>query len=93
MNDNHDPVHNPAHYAPIDVVAEDGKLTGITPIEFLRGVLTKEQFEGFCLGATLKYLIRYRKKNGLQDLEKAHKFLSWMIEAQDDTSRLTVGEE
>ena len=89
---NHDPVHNPAHYAPIDVVAEDGKLTGITPIEFLRGVLTKEQFEGHCLGTVLSYLIRYRKKNGVQDLQKANTYLCWMIEAQDDGCRLTVGE-
>lgn len=36
--------------------------------------------EGFYLANTLKYLIRYKNKNGLKDLDKAKDYLNRLIE-------------
>ena len=54
-----DMVNHPAHYV--------GK---IEVIDYLEDKLTSEQFEGYLVGNVLKYLSRYRKKNGLEDLKK-----------------------
>jgi hypothetical protein len=48
----------PAHYA------------GIQPLDVMKINFTKEQHEGFLAGNALKYIMRYSKKNGLEDLEK-----------------------
>ena len=37
---------------------------------FEDGLLTKEQVRGFYIGNIFKYLTRYPKKNGLEDLRK-----------------------
>ncbi|MFR9120273.1 MAG: DUF3310 domain-containing protein [Streptococcus parasanguinis] len=31
-------------------------------------------------GNAIKYLCRFQKKNGLEDLDKAKKYLEWLIE-------------
>lgn len=36
--------------------------------------------QGFCWGNAIKYLCRFQKKNGLEDLDKAKKYLEWLIE-------------
>lgn len=66
-----DPVQKPAHYAygryeAIDVITE---LT-----EGASGP------EGFLLGNIIKYLWRYRRKNGAEDLKKAREYLSRLIQ-------------
>lgn len=35
--------------------------------------------EGFCLGNALKYILRYKYKNGLEDLKKARWYLDYYI--------------
>ena len=37
---------------------------------------------GFCEGNAIKYLVRWKDKNGLQDLEKAKHFLELLIELE-----------
>ena len=34
-------------------------------------------------GNTLKYLLRERNKNGIEDLKKARKHLDWLIELEE----------
>ncbi len=48
----------------------------IEPIEALRDWLTPEEFRGFLRGSAIKYQIRYRDKNGVEDLQKAQWFLN-----------------
>ena len=67
-NDN---VNNPSHY--------QGRY-GMQSIDALRNFMTPEQLKGFFLGNALKYQLRFQKKNGLEDLEKARKNLNWLIE-------------
>ena len=49
----------------------------IQPIEF---ILANEL--GFCEGNVIKYLCRYKRKNGLEDLKKARQYLDFLIERQ-----------
>ena len=49
----------------------------IQPIEF---ILANEL--GFCEGNVIKYLCRYKRKNGLEDLKKAKQYLDFLIERE-----------
>lgn len=67
MSDN---VSHPAHYS-------DKKIEVITYIE---DTLSPEGYVDYCLGNVLKYVSRWRKKGGVEDLEKAQVYLTWAIE-------------
>lgn len=51
----------------------------IEVIDYIQDKLSKEAFEGFCIGNVIKYVSRYKKKNGLEDLRKAHKYLDYIF--------------
>ena len=63
-------VINPEHY-------KDG---GIEPFDYMRAKLSPEGLEGFAVGNVIKYISRYRKKNGLEDLRKSRWYLDKLIE-------------
>lgn len=48
----------------------------IKSIELLRG---KQACKDFCIGNVMKYVIRYDKKNGIEDLEKAKTYIDRLI--------------
>lgn len=60
------------HYASKDV----------QPWEAMESWMTKEAFAGYLLGNCLKYLARYKNKNGVQDLEKCKHYLAKLIEIE-----------
>ena len=37
-------------------------------------------FEAVCVANIIKYMWRYKEKNGLEDLQKAAKYLEWLQE-------------
>lgn len=53
---------------------------GIQPIQIMKANMTKEEYRGFLEGNILKYPLRYKHKNGLEDLKKAKTYLTWLIE-------------
>ena len=57
----------------------------IQPIEFIRA----NEFN-FCEGNVIKYVSRYRHKNGLEDLLKARQYLDWLIEDQQKREDLEM---
>lgn len=67
-----DAVNHPAHY-------QSG---GLECIDVIRAV-TGSGFSGFLLGNVLKYLWRYRQKNGTEDLKKAAWYLDRLIKAEE----------
>jgi hypothetical protein len=69
-----DMVNHPPHYT-------SGNLE---VIDILKDQLTPEEYEGFLKGNILKYTLRYRLKNGLQDLEKSEWYLKKLIEHKKD---------
>ena len=71
-----DMVNHPPHY----------NKYGVECIEALRSACG-EGFEYYLQGNVMKYLWRYRYKNGIEDLKKANWYLELMIaEKQDNES-------
>ena len=64
---------NPDHYKTDD---------GIECVDAIRAMLGQERFEGFCQGNILKYVWRFKKKGGKEDLEKAKTYMQWLIDCQ-----------
>lgn len=42
--------------------------------------------EAICVGNILKYVMRAKKKNGLEDYKKAYEYLGYLIGDQDEKS-------
>lgn len=59
------------------------KNQGIEPIDLMRKNFTREEFTGFLQGNVLKYMLRYKDKNGLEDLKKAKTYLTWLIKEEE----------
>jgi predicted TIM-barrel fold metal-dependent hydrolase len=70
----HDPINHPSHYA-------DG--TGIECIEAIEASMTMEEFKGFLKGNIEKYVWRYSKKRGSEDLKKAQWYLDRLIKIKE----------
>ena len=64
----YEPVEKPEHYNKGNIEA----------IEYIKQQLG-DNFEDYCYGAVLKYLHRFRYKDGEQDLRKAKWYLEQMI--------------
>lgn len=56
----------------------------IQPIVYMMDTMTPEQFKGYLKGNVIKYISRYQRKNGIEDLEKAKVYLSWLIEFEKE---------
>ena len=69
-----DLINHPSHYT-------TGKFE---VIDYIMDKLTKEQFEGYCVGNVLKYVSRYRHKGGFQDLRKAQWYLDKLIDFEGE---------
>lgn len=67
-----DPVNHPRHYT-------QGKVESIDSIE---SALGPDGFEGFLSGNVMKYLHRYKHKNGVEDLKKARWYLERLIKTK-----------
>lgn len=64
-----DIVSKPAHYNSYEMET----------IEAIKGQSTSDEFSGFLKGNIIKYIARYKFKNGVEDLEKAKFYLSVLI--------------
>ena len=66
-------VNSPAHY----------NQTGIECIDAIAAA-TDDGFEYYLQGNIIKYIWRYRYKNGIEDLKKAQWYLNKLIETKGD---------
>ena len=82
-----DNVNKPNHYM------LDG-IPGVEVKDVIKAVLGKDTV-GFYLGNVLKYMLRFKKKNGLEDLKKARLYLDWAIEdyGEDIPVRIDVRDQ
>lgn len=71
----HDSVNKPSHYQ-----GEYG-LEAIAVIDNFMGDLAGKA--SWAWGNMIKYVLRFQKKNGLEDLKKARKNLDWLIEEME----------
>lgn len=65
-------VINPAHY----------QQQSMETIELIRGSMSTEAYRGFLLGNIIKYVTRYKHKNGSTDLRKAMWYLNELTSLQ-----------
>ena len=68
-----DTVNKPKHYAD----------KNIEVIDYIEDTLTKEEREGYFRGNVIKYVSRYKLKNGVEDLKKARYYLERLITLLD----------
>jgi len=73
LHDTEDMVNHPPHY----------NQYGVECIDAIRAA-TGEGFEYYLQGNIMKYLWRYRYKNGIEDLKKANWYLELLIEEKQD---------
>jgi hypothetical protein len=50
--------------------------------------MSPEQFEGFLRGNVIKYIARYKDKDGLKDVQKARHYLEKLLECLEARSGL-----
>ena len=68
-----DMVNKPAHYVK----------GGMECIDFIRAIVSDlTPYEAYCLGNVVKYLWRFKDKNGVVDLDKAVRYIEFLKEAQ-----------
>ena len=74
-NPKEDIINHPKHY----------KLgNGLETIDIVEAVTVNLQgIEAVCVGNVLKYVCRYSKKNGVEDLKKAQWYLNHLIEKME----------
>lgn len=77
-----DNVNYPIHYI--------GK---VEVIDYIEDKLTPEQFEGYLIGNVMKYMSRYQKKNGLEDLKKGSWYLNKLINTMEFREMKEEGDE
>ena len=70
-------VAHPKHYS--------GKIECIDCIE--SAVAELNGFEGFLAGNVIKYVFRFKRKNGKEDLQKAEWYLCKLMEMQEDNEQ------
>ena len=69
-----DNVNHPSHYTDKEIEV----------IDYIRDTQTQEEFVGYCLGNVIKYVSRWRKKGGIEDLRKAQIYLGWAVEKEEE---------
>lgn len=70
MSDN---VSHPSHYTQ----------GGIECIKAIEASMSPDGFQDYCKGNVMKYLWRWRDKDGVEDLKKASVYLNWLIESAE----------
>ena len=66
-----DNVNRPKHYCK----------GGVESIDFVKAAVSNlSGFEAVCVANIIKYMWRYKEKNGLEDVMKAAKYLEWLQE-------------
>ncbi len=66
-----DEVNHPEHYT-------SGKYETIDIIKD-----SVDDYKSFVHGNIIKYILRYKRKGGVQDLKKAQVYLNWLIEEEE----------
>ena len=54
----------------------------IQPVEFI-----ERNNLGFCVGNIIKYVCRYKDKNGIEDLKKARHYIDLLIEIEESKNQ------
>lgn len=58
----------------------------IQPWDAMEAWMSRDGFSGYLAGNVIKYIARYRDKNGVEDLKKASHYLAKLIEVESEQS-------
>ena len=83
MNKTVDMVNKPPHYT-------SGKYECI---EVMADALGTEAVMNFCICNAFKYIFRHKKKNGIEDIQKAKWYLNKYIELEENTIEEKINKE
>ena len=72
----------------IQVGGDHYKSKKVQPWDAMESWMSPEQFEGFLRGNVIKYIARYKDKDGLRDVQKARHYLEKLIECLETRSGL-----
>jgi len=72
----------------IQVGGDHYKSKKVQPWDAMECWMSPEQFEGFLRGNVIKYIARYKDKDGLRDVQKARHYLEKLIECLETRSGL-----
>lgn len=72
-----DPVQRPAHYNQSDIEC----------IDAIKASMTLAEFQSYLKGSVLKYLWRYRHKNGLEDVKKAQWYINRLAAELEESEK------
>ena len=75
---NNDKVNSPNHYR------MNIKGVQIEVMDIIESILTPEEFRGYKKGNVLKYILREKLKNGLEDLKKCENYLKRLIQGDEN---------
>lgn len=64
------------NYIEDQVGGDHYKNQDIQPWDYMEACMTEEQFIGYLRGNVIKYVSRYDKKGGIQDIDKALQYLN-----------------
>lgn len=62
----------------------------VQPWDYMRECMSAEAFTGYLQGCCIKYLSRFHKKGGVEDLRKARHYLDKLIETLDPPFAVTL---
>ena len=71
----HDPVNHPRHYIQGEVECIDAIKAALTDLP---------GYEGYLTGQVIKYIWRWKKKGGAEDLDKANWYLKRLIAEMEE---------
>ena len=75
----------------MDVVNKPPHYQGeVEAIDSIKAAMSYEAFKGYCQGNALKYIIRYDRKNGVEDLRKAEWYINRLIKHLEDGKNRTL---
>jgi hypothetical protein len=62
----------------------------VEAIDSIKAAMSYEAFKGYCQGNALKYIIRYDRKNGVEDLRKAEWYINRLIKHLENGKNRTL---
>ena len=57
----------------------------VEPWDAMEAWMSYDEWTGYLRGNVIKYMARYKDKNGLEDLLKAHHYLEKLIETEENS--------
>lgn len=75
----------------MDVINKPPHYQGeVEAIDSIKAAMSYEAFKGYCQGNALKYIIRYDRKNGVEDLRKAEWYINRLIKHLENGKNRTL---